>query len=178
MTLMVCIDNDHYQDVLTLGDMYEVEESTSRPEGESHYRVSAKISNTNFVASRFRPAKLDDAWSRTHWLDGTVTEGTTRSAVSPGLEKPYLPGLLPKPPLGERPAYALNPPIKPSELQVGGDHYKKAAIQPAVFAEMNGLSHLEANVVKRVYRHSRGGKGREDIEKAIHELQLLLELRY
>lgn len=63
--------------------------------------------------------------------------------------------------------------------QVGGSHYREGAIQPVQYAEANGLHFLEACVVKRVTRHNRdGGKGRQDIEKAIHELQLLLELRY
>ena len=64
-------------------------------------------------------------------------------------------------------------------VQVGGDHYKSCAIQPVQFIEANGLRFLEGCIVKRVTRHdSPTGKGRQDIEKAIHELQLLLELRY
>lgn len=63
--------------------------------------------------------------------------------------------------------------------QVGGDHYKSAKIQPVEYIEANGLPFLEGCVVKRVTRHAKPtGKGRQDIEKAIHELQLLLELRY
>lgn len=63
--------------------------------------------------------------------------------------------------------------------QVGGDHYRSCAIQPVQFIEANGLKFLEGCVVKRVTRHDKPtGKGRQDIEKAIHELQLLLELRY
>ncbi|HKX55582.1 MAG TPA: DUF3310 domain-containing protein, partial [Xanthomonadales bacterium] len=65
------------------------------------------------------------------------------------------------------------------DKQVGGDHYTNADIQPVQYIEANALSFLEGCVVKRVTRHDRpGGKGRQDIEKAIHELQLLLELRY
>ena len=63
--------------------------------------------------------------------------------------------------------------------QVGGDHYRTCAIQPVEFIEANGLKFLEGCVVKRVTRHDKPtGKGRQDIEKAIHELQLLLQLRY
>lgn len=63
--------------------------------------------------------------------------------------------------------------------QIGGDHYRTAAIQPVQFIEANALRFLEGCVVKRVTRHDRPtGKGRQDIEKAIHELRLLLELRY
>jgi len=65
------------------------------------------------------------------------------------------------------------------DIQVGGDHYKGRAIQPVQYIEANGLLFLEGCVVKRVTRHDQPtGKGRQDIEKAIHELQLLLELRY
>lgn len=65
------------------------------------------------------------------------------------------------------------------DIQVGGEHYKTAKIQPVQYIEANGLLFLEGCVVKRVTRHDKPtGKGRQDIEKAIHELQLLLELRY
>lgn len=71
--------------------------------------------------------------------------------------------------------------IKMSALdsQVGGSHYKDRKIQPVQYIEANDLKFLEGCVVKRVTRHDKPtGKGRQDIEKAIHELQLLLELRY
>lgn len=65
------------------------------------------------------------------------------------------------------------------DQQVGGDHYRQGKIQPVEYIEANSLGFLEGCVVKRVTRHNRpGGKGRQDIEKAIHELQLLLGLRY
>lgn len=65
------------------------------------------------------------------------------------------------------------------DTQVGGNHYREGGIQPIQYIEANSLQFLEASVVKRVTRHNRDtGKGRQDIEKAIHELQLLRELRY
>jgi len=63
--------------------------------------------------------------------------------------------------------------------QVGGSHYKDQAIQPIEYIEANQLGFLEGCAIKRLTRHNHStGKGRQDIEKAIHELQLLLELRY
>ena len=63
--------------------------------------------------------------------------------------------------------------------QIGGAHYLGGAIPPVQYIEANSLPFLEGCVVKRVTRHAKpGGKGPEDIRKAIHELQLLLELRY
>lgn len=65
------------------------------------------------------------------------------------------------------------------DTQVGGNHYRGGKIQPVEYIEANGLGFLEGCIIKRATRHDRpGGKGRLDIEKAIHELQLLLELRY
>ena len=61
--------------------------------------------------------------------------------------------------------------------QVGGDWYRKMVIQPAEFCTKNNLGFLAGCVVKRVCRY-RDKNGREDLEKAIHELQLLIELEY
>lgn len=63
--------------------------------------------------------------------------------------------------------------------QVGGNHYKDAAIQPVEFIIANNLSFLAGCVVKRVTRHDKPtGKGVEDIDKAIHELQIIKEFTY
>jgi hypothetical protein len=66
----------------------------------------------------------------------------------------------------------------PSALstQVAGDHYQMA-IQPVEFITKNKLTFLEGCVVKRVCRHRRKN-GKEDLLKAIHELQLMIELEY
>lgn len=61
--------------------------------------------------------------------------------------------------------------------QVGGAHYKDCKIQPVEFITANRLTFLEGCVVKRICRHRRKN-GREDLEKAIHEIHLLLELEY
>lgn len=65
---------------------------------------------------------------------------------------------------------------KASDEQVGGAHYD-LPIQPGYFCHVNGLRTCEANVVKYVCRHRKKG-GRQDIEKAIHYLRLLLEWDY
>lgn len=61
--------------------------------------------------------------------------------------------------------------------QVGGDHYRQMPIQPIEFCQVNGLPYCEANVIKYVCRH-RSKNGAEDIRKAIHYLELLLDLDY
>ena len=61
--------------------------------------------------------------------------------------------------------------------QGGGSHYKDFVIQPAEFIHYNGIGFLEGNVIKYVCRY-KAKSGRQDLEKAIHYLQLLLELEY
>jgi hypothetical protein len=64
-----------------------------------------------------------------------------------------------------------------SKSQVGGGHYRALAIQPSEFIHRNGLGWCEGNAIKYVCRH-KAKNGRQDIEKAIHYLQLLLEWEY
>ena len=65
------------------------------------------------------------------------------------------------------------------DVQVGGDHYKGCTIQPVEYIEANRLAFLEGCIVKRITRHNKPtGKGRQDIEKIMHECALILELRY
>lgn len=63
------------------------------------------------------------------------------------------------------------------DKQVSGSHYKDQGIQPIVYIHANNLGFCEGNVVKYVTRHKEKN-GRADIEKAIHYLELLLELEY
>lgn len=60
------------------------------------------------------------------------------------------------------------------DKQVGGDHYNKHSLQPTDYILANGLGFIEGNVVKYVTRHRDKG-GKEDIKKAIHYLEMLLE---
>ena len=61
--------------------------------------------------------------------------------------------------------------------QVSGSHYKDKVIQPIQYIHANKLGFCEGNVIKYVTRH-KDKNGRADIEKAIHYLELLLELEY
>jgi len=61
--------------------------------------------------------------------------------------------------------------------QVGGDHYKDFAIQPCEFLRANNVPHAEGEVIYKVLRH-RQKNGREDLEKAIHAIQLIIDIDY
>lgn len=65
----------------------------------------------------------------------------------------------------------------PKEKQVGGSHYKDMAIQPSEFIVKNKLDWYQGNVIKYVVRHDQKN-GRQDLEKAIHYLQLMIEYYY
>jgi hypothetical protein len=67
--------------------------------------------------------------------------------------------------------------MKASDKQVGGLHYRLLAIQPTKFIYRNNLNFIEGNVIKYVCRH-REKNGKDDLEKAIHYLQLLIEYEY
>lgn len=59
--------------------------------------------------------------------------------------------------------------------QVLGNHYKDKGIQPIVYIHANNLGFCEGNVVKYVTRWREKG-GEADLRKAIHYLELLIQL--
>ena len=67
--------------------------------------------------------------------------------------------------------------MKTLERQESGDHYKRFIIQPAEFIYINNLPYAEGNVIKYVCRHKFKGK-KEDIKKAIHYLEMIVERDY
>ena len=63
------------------------------------------------------------------------------------------------------------------DKQVAGEHYRTLKIQPVDYIEENGLRFSEGCAIKYITRH-RFKNGAEDIRKAIHFLQLILERDY
>lgn len=61
--------------------------------------------------------------------------------------------------------------------QVGGNHYKKLAIQPMEYAMKNHLDPLQFSIVKYVTRF-RDKDGKTDLKKARHCLDMLIEVEY
>lgn len=61
--------------------------------------------------------------------------------------------------------------------QQGGSHYGHFEIDPITYAERNQLTAMEANAVKYVSRHRFKG-GAEDLKKAMHYVQMLLQEYY
>tara|TARA_R110000751_G_scaffold108719_1_gene205414 strand:- start:129 stop:431 length:303 start_codon:yes stop_codon:yes gene_type:complete len=63
------------------------------------------------------------------------------------------------------------------DKQIGGTHYKDMAIQPLEFIERNDLGYAVGNVIKYVCRWRKdSGNGIEDLKKAKHYIDLIIEL--
>lgn len=63
------------------------------------------------------------------------------------------------------------------DTQTGGNHYKDLAIQPIEYNTKNNLSFSQGNVIKYVTRY-KNKNGAEDLRKAIHMLEMMLDLEY
>jgi len=61
--------------------------------------------------------------------------------------------------------------------QVGGNHYKDMKIQPLEFCHANKLGSIESSIIKYTCRHGKKN-GKEDLEKAIHLIKVLIDLEY
>lgn len=61
--------------------------------------------------------------------------------------------------------------------QVGGSHYKDCKIQPTEFIYANNIPFIEGNIIKYVIRH-RSKNGIEDLKKARHYIDLLINFEY
>lgn len=65
--------------------------------------------------------------------------------------------------------------MKATEIQVGGNHYKKLKMQPIELIVMLRCSFIQGCIIKYVSRY-RNKNGEEDIKKCIHYARLALEL--
>jgi hypothetical protein len=65
---------------------------------------------------------------------------------------------------------------KALDTQIGGAHYKDMVIQPMTFCMENKFDYATSNVIKYVTRRKGDqAKRKEDLNKAIHCIQLLAE---
>ena len=87
--------------------------------------------------------------------------------------------------LGNEPIKILNPnngqvevvKRNPLDSQIGGQHYKQYKVQPVEYAMANSLNYCQANAIKYITRY-RDKNGKEDLLKAIHNLEILIQLEY
>ena len=66
------------------------------------------------------------------------------------------------------------------QKQVGGNHYQGFTIPPVEFIQSNGLGFIEGCIIKYLCRyrkkHSQPARQLEDLKKAQHYLEMLVEL--
>lgn len=67
--------------------------------------------------------------------------------------------------------------ISSLKQQYGGNHYKGLAIEPIEYAYKNNLDFFQGNVVKYITRF-RDKNGLEDLKKAKHYIDLLIQFEY
>lgn len=67
--------------------------------------------------------------------------------------------------------------MKATNKQIGGNHYKDMKYQPMDFAYDNNLGAHQYDIIKYVCRYKTKG-GEEDLDKAIHVLEMLKEREY
>lgn len=67
--------------------------------------------------------------------------------------------------------------INPLDVQIGGNWYKEMKIQPAEYNYANQFNWFQGEVNKYVARYQKKN-GRKDLEKAIHIIEMLIELEY
>lgn len=65
--------------------------------------------------------------------------------------------------------------MKATEIQVGGDHYKKMAMQPMELISAIRCSFIQGCIIKYISRY-KSKNGPQDIKKCIHYAQLAIEL--
>jgi hypothetical protein len=103
-------------------------------------------------------------WQETEDEDGVLPEEVVDLFTKLGFEVREFPSVE----LEKKPV-----PKNTGDKQVGGDHYQMP-IQPIEFIVANDIPYREANVIKYVCRHYKKA-GADDIKKAIHYLEMILE---
>jgi len=66
---------------------------------------------------------------------------------------------------------------RPLSEQIGGDHYRQGSIQPIEYIHANDMDFFSGNVVKYITRW-KYKNGLEDLNKAKHYIELLIEQEY
>lgn len=64
--------------------------------------------------------------------------------------------------------------LSASETQIAGNHYSKLKIQPMEYCLQNDLNYGQSNAIKYITRY-KDKNGIEDLKKAIHCIELLIE---
>jgi hypothetical protein len=103
-----------------------------------------------------------------------MSDPSHQAWVAPALDALGLKGPPKTPPVDFVVPHTAGMKSRANDVQVGGEHYKKLAIQPWDYIAANNLGWFEGSVVKYVTRFRDKG-GIDDLRKAMHILQKLIE---
>lgn len=150
------------------------------PEGAEKYVYFNKYNNTNFYKGDFDAVWQNDGyWD--HDMDDYKSYCKKFGVVlwQRHTQPEELPFIDDEPPQSLNDQYAEIEKVRQSawQKQEGGSHYKSLKIQPMQYALENKLDYAQANVVKYVTRHKEKN-GKEDLLKAIHNIELMIEFYY
>ena len=162
------------------------------PEGAIYYAKDANLGKSGNFFFRLRSDDFDfeAVWLESNWMQASFNvenqdvlwqrdnNQTIASAVESS-QPEELPFIDDEPLQSLNDQYAEIEKVRQSawQKQEGGSHYKNLKIQPMQYALENKLDYAQANVVKYVTRHKEKN-GKEDLLKAIHNLELMIEFYY
>jgi len=146
--------------------------------GESICSNCNKMSTEQLIAIRHRKLPQDPSVRRCHcgrasihqeeiYLNSCIIHASADMKKNNGV----------RPKTEESTFASLRDKENPLKKQVGGGHYKELPIQPVEYCQKNGLLYCESIAIRYISRHRYKG-GLQDIKKAIHCLELLIQLEY
>ena len=151
------------------------------PEGATYYAKDASLGKNGNFFFRLRSDDFDfeAVWLESNWIQAIFNVENQDVLWQRTTHPEELPFIDDEPPQSLNDQYAEIEKVRQSawQKQEGGSHYKNLKIQPMQYALENKLDYAQANVVKYVTRHKEKN-GKEDLLKAIHNIELMIEFYY
>lgn len=182
--------NDTYSYIGTVRPEHVSDSMIEIPEGATYYAKDASLGKSGNFFFRLRSDDFDfeAVWLDSNWIQAifnvenqdVLWQRNNNQTIASAVESSHpeeLPFIDDETSLNDQ--YAEIEKVRQSawQKQEGGNHYKNLKIQPMQYALENKLDYAQANVVKYVTRHKEKN-GKEDLLKAIHNLELMIEFYY
>lgn len=178
--------NNDGEYILEVTDEREAQEPHAKhwieiPEGATYYAKDANLGKSGNFFFRLRSDGFDfeAVWLESNWMQASFNVKNQEVLWQRPAHPEELPFIDDEPLQSLNDQYAEIEKVRQSawQKQEGGSHYKNIKIQPMRYALENKLDYAQANVVKYVTRHKEKN-GKEDLLKAIHNIELMIEFYY
>ena len=141
-------------------------------------RIAFEFINTT-GKGKYTSAKQLYKWEGLHWVFmGNTPESSSKFLTLEDLTKVEdieLIHSVGSPPLPIHAPKSVSKEPNPLDTQVGGNHYKSLPIQVVEYNFFNDIPYMEGNIIKYITRW-KTKNGIQDLEKAKHYIELLIEL--